>query len=427
MQFIYKNSSLLSENKIKETAQSIWPYIKSLKKIKPNNYEASESSINLPSDKSILNQIKAVVQKIDIKGLKYVVVLGLGGSNLGAKAIYDSLLGYKDLFESNYFPKLLFCDTNDPEYTSKLVEFLKKNIKKSSELIINYISKSGSTTEASANFEIFVDNLKSKLKDVSSRVIITTDQDSKLWNMAKEKNIPTLSIPKTVGGRYSIFSAVGLLPLLLGNVNIQALLDGAQDVISACLSENPLENPALISASILYLQAKEGKNINDNFFFHLEHESLGKWYRQLMGESIGKDGKGITPTVSIGSTDLHSVAQLYFGGPRDKITTFIWSKKSANDLTVPNKLLFPIITNIQNKKLSEIMSAIREGVKISYLNQKMPYTEIVLDDLSEKSLGQFMQFKMIEIMYLAKLLQVNAFDQPHVELYKIETKKLLNG
>jgi glucose-6-phosphate isomerase len=185
----------------------------------------------------------------------------------------------------------------------------------------------------------------------------------------------------------------------------------------------------------MYFHAQNGRTISDSFFFAPQLESIGKWYRQLMAESIGKENDlqgnivhaGITPTVSVGSTDLHSVGQLYLSGPRDKTTTFIYTTNEPAMVAVPSTLQFPLVEGIENKKLRDIMKAILEGVKIAYKKQELPFMEVALETITEQSLGEFLQLKMIEIMYLGKLFNINTFDQPHVELYKVETKRILNG
>lgn len=134
----------------------------------------------------------------------------------------------------------------------------------------------------------------------------------------------------------------------------------------------------------------------------------------------------MTPTVSIGSTDLHSVTQLYLGGPRDKVTTFV-SAASEDKISVPQSMGYPtLVPQIAGKSLAEVMGAILKGTIAAYKNKSIPFTQITLDDLSEYSFGEFLQFKMIEMMLLSNLLGVNAFDQPHVELYKKETKRFLS-
>jgi glucose-6-phosphate isomerase len=253
-----------------------------------------------------------------------------------------------------------------------------------------------------------------------------------LWEQAGAKNIARLAIPKPVGGRFSVLSAVGLFPLATIGVDIVALCEGATSMRNESIAEG---SHAAISASLLAYFRAQGKTISDNFFFHPELESLGKWYRQLMGESVGKAQSladetvhtGITPTISLGSTDLHSVGQLYLGGPRDKFTTFVYTEHTV-DITVPAERVFPeLIPAITQKSAKTILEAILEGVKIAYQKAELPYMELVMEQIDERSIGAFLQFKMIEMMYLGHLLNVNTFDQPSVEAYKIETKKILEG
>jgi len=243
-----------------------------------------------------------------------------------------------------------------------------------------------------------------------------------------------LTIPKQVGGRYSVLSAVGLFPLCALGVDIDALHQGASDIRSYCLNDDLAHNPAAQSAAVVAYHHQSGKIISDTFVFNSELESLGKWYRQLLGESIGKehdvDGNqvftGITPTVSVGSTDLHSVGQLYLGGPKDKLTTFVYSTDESQKLLVPNERTFSSVVEMVNgKTTNDVMSAILEGVKIAYNKQQVPFMSVELASITPYEIGAFMQFKMMEMMYLGKLLNVNPFDQPNVESYKLETKRIL--
>ena len=173
--------------------------------------------------------------------------------------------------------------------------------------------------------------------------------------------------------------------------------------------------------------------IHNSFFFNPELEALGSWYRQLMGESIGKmhdrEGqevyRGITPIISLGSADLHSMAQLYFGGPRDKFTNFIYAPSKIRSCRVPNKQHFTLTEGIEGRSFDELMEAILEGVKAAYEENRLPYLDIRLQELSEWAIGEYMQFRMLEMMYLANMLNVNAFDQPQVEDYKKHMKCLL--
>ncbi len=424
MKFLYKDSALFEEKNILETANKLSEYISHLNDVaKKNNYEDAEASINLPFDDELLTKVSNLKEKKITENLKYILVIGIGGSNLGTKAIYDSVFGYYDLLEKNRYPKIIFLDTQDGAVLSKTKNLI-NGLSSKEEILINAISKSGGTTETAANLEVIYEALKNKFGEIDDRIVVTTDENSKMQKAAEVKKIEFLNLPKNVGGRYSVFSAVGLFPLIVAGLDIVKLRRGAQNMRDVCLKKE--DNPAAISASIIYLHYKQGKNINDNFIFMPQLESLGKWYRQLQGESLGKDGKGTTPTVSIGSTDLHSVGQLYLGGPKDKITTFTYGEGEKDQVLVPQKTDFNLVYAIAGKPIKKIIDAITHGVKKAYQNQRLPFMEVVLKDASEESLGEFMQFKMIETMYLGSLMGVNAFDQPQVELYKTETKKILS-
>ena len=398
-----------------------------------HEYEDKYGSINLPNDYDMVKKIKNLIEIKKKLNPKYIIVIGIGGSNLGTLAIQEALLGkYYNLKDSNI--KIFYADTVDSDQLNDIIDIIEPALKKGEKILINCISKSGGTTETISNFEIFIDTIKKYIKEYKKYIIVTTDEDSKFWRFAKEKGFDVLGIPKNVGGRYSIFSSVSLFPLGLIGLNIDKILEGALAMRDICLSLDIDKNIASRSACYIYKYYKMGFNIHDLFLFSPDFESIGKWYRQLIGESIGKeynkDNKqifcGITPTVSIGSTDLHSMAQLYLGGPYDKFTTFIRINKNKSTLKLPNFDEYStLVKNIQQKKISEIMDAIFYGTKKSYKNGKRPFLEIVFPDKYESSIGQFLQYKMIEIMYLGFLLNVNPFDQPNVEDYKNETKSVL--
>jgi len=401
------------------------PYITQCKKvIDLQDYTSAEASLCLPSDKKIVSDVMAMVDKKKTSNLRYIIVVGIGGSNLGSKAIYDALYGSTDQFMPERYPKMIFLDTIDAKTYKALFAFLMKNVIKEDEFLISIISKSGGTTESLVNAEILLSDIKKSFSQWKKRCVIITDTNSKLWIEGKRLGIDILDIPKKVGGRYSIFSAVGLFPLAVAGVDIQSLMKGAETMRNNCTLHSN-ENISRISAIFQYVYLQKGRTTHTSFYFHPELESLGKWYRQLTGESVGKEKKGITPLVSMGSVDHHSMVQLYFGGPPDKTTEIIYSTKTE-DYPIPKDSLFPSLSTTEGKNTSEVMSAIQKGTVSAYKLQNEPYFEIVLDGINEYELGSYMQYKMMEIMYLAHLMQINAFDQPQVELYKIETKKILS-
>lgn len=408
----------------KEEKNTLSPYIDHCKHvISAIDYTSPEASLCLPSDKIILSQVEEMVKEKKSPLLKYIITIGIGGSNLGTKAVYDALYGGMDVYSPERYPKMIFLDTIDPKLNKAFSEFVSKNINNENEFIISIISKSGTTTEPLVNAEILIETIKKKIKNWKSRCVIITDTHSALWNEATRLEMDILDIPKQVGGRYSVLSAVGLFPLAMAGIDIRSLLQGAKQMRDVCLEEST-ENHALKSSIFQYLHWKKGRITHNSFYFHPELESLGKWYRQLMGESIGKEKKGITPLVSIGSVDHHSMVQLYWGGPQDKTTEIVYSQKMS-ECFVPSEPLFPMLISTKGRNVSEIVSAIQKGTSIAYENQHEPYFEIIFDEINTFEMGGYMQYKMLEIMYIAKLLAINAFDQPQVELYKTETKKIL--
>lgn len=426
MKFLFDHS-LVSAAEIEPYIATLDTYQKHLIRVmNEGGYTSPESSINLPADDTLLDTVQAMIDRFSADQLRLVVVIGIGGSNLGTKAIYDAMRGYYDTLGNDHLPKMIFLDTQDEGVLHHTIALMKKS-QDAGEFCINVISKSGGTTETMTNFEIVYHELASLFPTLSERIVVTTDEGSPLYDRAVARGVKTLSIPKLVGGRFSVFSAVGLFPLGLAGFSLNRLRHGAGNMRDMCGKNTYREgNPAMESAVRLFLSAQKGFVMNDNFIFIPALESLGKWYRQLMGESVGKDGKGITPTVSIGSNDLHSVVQLYLSGPKNKLTTFIWAGESER-VSVPKNAYFGLVPAISEKSVHDIMSAIIEGTKIAYRNQQLPYMEAYFENISEETMGEFLQMKMFEMMYLGHLMGVNTFDQPGVELYKIETKRILQG
>jgi glucose-6-phosphate isomerase len=408
------------------------PYVELLKEVaEMGQYLIPESSINLPTDARVVREVETMVAKKVTPALRYIFVIGIGGSNLGTKAIYDAL---------NAVPhegrELVFIDTVNASLLQS-AKIIISTLATAEELLLVSISKSGGTSETLANTEILIELGFTKWgNDIKERLVVITDEDSEFEGSAIARGVDVLSMPKIVGGRFSVFTAVGLFPLAALGVPIAKLLEGATEVRISCLNADMNFNPAAQSALVAYQAYQHGQIVHDTFVFDAELESLGKWYRQLLGESIGKTvagegdtGKvGIVPTVSIGSTDLHSVGQLYLGGPARTLTTFVYSATDDYSFTTPTERLFEALApTATGKTTRQILDAILSGTKVAYNNQSLPFMEITLDGINPHELGAFMQFKMIEMMYLGRLFGVDAFNQPAVELYKVETKRILEG
>ena len=432
---ILYDDALVPKDQILKIAEEIKPEIERVREALSKGYEDDRASVNLLDDEEMLNTVKRTIEEKLRLEPKCLIVIGIGGSNLGTIAVQEAILG--KLYNLSSPPmNVLYADTVDPNLIYSIMKIVEPVLRRDDNVLLNVVSKSGITTETVANFRILLDMLRKYKKDYKDYIVATCDRDSKLWNLAVKKGFAALEIPRKVGGRYSVFSPVGLFPLGLLGIHIRDLLNGARQMRNACVDMDLERNPAAIIASIQFAHYKNGKNISDFFFFSSDLESLGKWCRQLIAESLGKEfnrngervNVGITPTISIGSTDLHSVAQLYLGGPYDKLTTFVSIKDSRPPLHVPGMDEYSdLVQGIDGKSLKEILNAILEGTKEAFRKDKRPFIEISLPDKSEGSIGQFMQLKMIETMYLGHLLNVNPFDQPDVEKYKRETRRILAG
>jgi glucose-6-phosphate isomerase len=214
-----------------------------------------------------------------------------------------------------------------------------------------------------------------------------------------------------------------LLPLSLAGLEIEELRRGAREARERSLEP---DGPAARAAAALHENYEQGRGIHDMFVFSKELESLGKWFRQLTAESLGKDGDngatGITPLVSVGSVDLHSMQQLYMGGPDDKVHSLV-SVGSDHSVDIPS--IDGLDKGPEGMNQEHLMDAIEQGVEEAFSEAGIPFIQVGLDDRSEVEVGAFLQHKMIETMILGRLLEVNAFNQPNVESYKQATRDIL--
>ena len=421
--------TLVPEDELKLAEEKLSTEIVAMNNATLTAYESNYASINLSLDFKMRESVKSLALRMN--DAEAIVVIGIGGSNLGTIAVHEAING--KFYNINHKPKVFFADTVDTDSMSSIISIITSYLQNGKRVILNVISKSGGTTETIANFEVLLAVLQKYRPDYKKDVVVTTDEDSAFWHVAKNEGFEVLGMPKKVGGRYSVFSAVGLFPLAILGVNIDELHKGAADMRNECLKSFD-KNPAAISAASQYHHYTRGKNISDTFLFVSDFESIGKWYRQLMGESIEKEYDkshqnrvlcGITPTVSVGSTDLHSMAQLYLGGPYDKFTTFVILKKDSG-LIVPNMPVYDsLVPFIQNKSLPVLMNAIIAGVQTAFREQHRPYCTVILPNRSAATIGALLQWKMMEMIYLGALLGVDPFDQPNVEQYKIETKRIM--
>lgn len=429
--FRYKETCAVDDAAIEKLGAKLQPEIKRVAAAWANGYDSEYASLGLPHDHAMISRVEeAVAQKLALKPVALVVV-GIGGSNLGARAVYEAL---NEVGDTSDMP-VYWADTVDSDYIARIYAHVETELKAGHSIILAIISKSGTTTESVANAELFLSLLATyKKNDVHRFVVVISDEGSALWKLAQSKEFTCLAIPQLVGGRYSVFSAAGLFPLAMLGVDIKALSQGANKARELCTSSDISINMAAIRASILCDQYRQGIRVHDLFVFGIELRATGNWYRQLMGESIGKvydrTGKkvsvGFVPTVSVGSIDLHSVGQLYLSGPRITSTRFIAAKKCHKKVVVPAMVEFDsLVPHLQGKSFAAIMNAIIEGTQRAYKKDGRPFVTLEVPELSAYYCGQMMQVAMVEMMYLGFLFNINPFDQPQVELYKKETREIL--
>ena len=388
-------NSLVEEGLIKSIVEKLSVYVNELKNPKR---ESPEYCVKLPFDEDNIKKVMETRQKFD-GNIKYVICIGIGGNSNGTKAIYDAVCGYYDVLEPRRFPKIIFLETVDEAYLNKTVKLLQIQKVKKEEVVFILASKSGTTTETLYNYNL----LKNLIGWIDERLVIITSPQTPLWQKAKSQNIPLLEIPGNISGRFSVFTGVGLLPLALVNIDILKVLEGAMETFH--------NDSALVSAVTIFLNVKKGFTVDNLFVFHPRLESLAKYYREFIGESLGKAGNTIKPEVTVGTQDLHSVYQMFMGGHKNEFFTLV----KVNEDREKAKLA------ISSKTLDAVYTAVKESFKSKHI----PFMELTLEDFSEKTLGAFIQHKMLETLYLAKLFNVNAFNQPDIEEYKLRTAEIL--
>jgi len=413
----YKNRLGFSEKFIIKTSERLLPYFQKIKKIlKEKNNQEPESFLNL--EVVNLKKIQTVAYE-KTKSVKFLILIGIGGSISATQAIYEVLK--KEFISYKNFLQPIFLDNLSALSLKETFDFLKKQ--KSKEILIVLVSQSGKTLESLINFNVLAQFLKKEKKQFENRSVIITEKNSLLWQIAEKKNFTLLEIPKAVSGRYAVFSNVSLFPLAALGINLYKFIAGAKTMRDRCLKEK--NNPALMLAAFLFFNAKKGKTIVDYFFFEPALEFLRNWQKQLVAESLGKNKYGLTPTISLGPRDLHSLFQLSLAGPKNKATVFVSCFSSFKIFIKILPEFEKTIPFLKKKSVSEIVEAIFESVKNVYAKKNLPFVEIVLPKINEFYLGQFLMLQMMSIIFLAQLLKVNAFNQPAVALYKTKVLKML--
>jgi len=390
---------------------------------------------DLPYNQDYPRDVKAMAA--EIRGCENFVVLGIGGSALGNIALQTALNPYMyniDCAQRSGNPRLFVFDNVDPMQLGSFLGWVGDKLDKT---VFNVISKSGRTAETAAQFSIITQLLKDKLGDEGFRrqVVATTDpRAGTLRKIADSAKLRTLVVPDGVGGRFSVLSPVGLLSAAVCGIDIDQLLAGARQMDEKVSKEDFLANPAAINAAINWHFYNRGKPISVMMPYSYALKDLSDWYRQLWAESLGKTkdlaGKdvfvGPTPVKALGTTDQHSQVQLYREGPNDKLFTFLQVKNFAQDLAMgPAPKVAPELGYLAGRKMSTLLNSEKLATEYALLHDKRPCMTVLFDQIDASTIGQFIYLFEVTTSIAGLLFNINAYDQPAVELGKEATFALM--
>lgn len=385
--------------------------------------------LELPTnyDKKEFARIKKAAKKIK-KESDILVVIGIGGSYLGARAVIESLTNTfynMQTDKQRKFPQILYAGNNlSPNYINDLINYIGNK-----DFSVNVISKSGTTTEPGIAFRIFREILENKygIDEARSRIYVTTDKEKgALKTLSDEEGYERFVIPDNVGGRYSVLTAVGLLPIATAGIDIDKLMEGAR-IAKERFNDSDLKyNDCYKYAVVRNIMYKLYKNIEILVNYEPKMHYFTEWWKQLFGESEGKEQKGIFPAGVDFTTDLHSMGQYIQEGRRNLFETVITIKTPESNITVnADEDNLDGLNYLAGKDLDYINKKAMEGTIKAHVDGDVPNVVIELEKLDELSIGELIYFFEKSCAMSCMLLEVNPFNQPGVEEYKKNMFKLL--
>ena len=382
----------------------------------PNNYDKSEFS-----------RIKKAAKKIK-KESDILVVIGIGGSYLGARAVIESLTSsfYNNLSaKQRKYPEILYVGNNlSPNYINELIEYIGNK-----DFSVNVISKSGTTTEPAIAFRIFREILENKygIDEARSRIYATTDKEKgALKTLAQNEGYEQFIVPDNVGGRYSVLTAVGLLPIAVAGISIDKLMEGARIARDRYDDPNLKYNECYQYAVVRNILNKLYKNIEILVNYEPKMHYFTEWWKQLYGESEGKDKKGILPVGVDNTTDLHSMGQYIQDGRRNLFETVINVKTPKSDIKInEDEDNLDGLNYLAGKSLDYVNKKAMEGTVEAHVMGDVPNLGITIDKLDEENMGELIYFFEKSCAMSGLILGINPFNQPGVEEYKKNMFRLL--
>ena len=390
--------------------------------------------MNLGYNEETLWYVKEFASQIRGK-FENILVLGIGGSALGGIAVTEALLKpFWNLLtpeQRDNYPRIFFLDNIDPDTINGLLQIL--DLKKT---LVNVITKSGSTAETMSQFMIVKNILEQELgAEYRNNVVATTDKKTGiLRQIAEQEGYKTFVVPDDVGGRFSVFSAVGLLPFAMLGLDIDAMLSGIKDMDLALKNTNINENIAAQNALIHYLMdTQKGKNLSVMMPYSSRLKYVSDWYVQLWAESLGKNKDnngndvniGPTPIKALGTTDQHSQIQLYNEGPNDKVINFIRVKEFDTTLEIPRIFEYTGIGYLGGKTINQLINAEADSTRVALSDYSRPTITITLDKVDAYNVAQLLYMLEVQTAIAGELYNINTFNQPGVEQAKNYTYALM--
>ena len=377
---------------------------------------------------SLITDCEAIRDDWKGKGVDLVVVIGIGGSYLGAKCALEALSHNfsKQLSAKKDAPEIVFAGNNlSEEYISELMDLVQER-----NVACVVISKSGTTTEPAVAFRIIKQYIETRYGKAAAanRIVAVTDaKRGALKSLSTQEGYRTFVIEDNVGGRFSVLTPVGILPIVLGGFDIRAMLKGAAEMEAACAVASE-ENPAVQYAAMRnLLYAEYGKKIEILVSFNPKFQYLGEWWKQLYGESEGKDGKGIFPASVLFTTDLHSMGQYIQDGERMLMETVVTVEKASRSVIIESdEQNLDGLNFLAGKHVEECNAMAELGTKLAHIDGGVPQLGVSVEKIDEYNLGQLFYFFEKACGISAYILGVNPFNQPGVEAYKKNMFALLN-
>ena len=421
-----------------EPAQGMAAFTKKLASTRGTGWEVWRDLPFPPAKDQYVSATKDIASRYEGK-VNNLVVLGIGGSALGNIALQNALNPSTYNLTSNEkrrTPRLFVLDNVDPAFFSSTLSFILDDDPTLERTLFNVISKSGETAETAAQFMIIRDLLNSKLGDrAKDHIVAITDANKgTMRTICDAEGYATLPVPDGVGGRFSVLSPVGLFSAHMTGIDIDALLDGAADMDAACSQENMQDNPAAMLAFLLIeLGTRKGKTNHVLMPYCNALYSMADWFRQLWAESLGKkqdlQGEtvytGMTPIKALGATDQHSQVQLYREGPNDKVIGLIDVVDQAGDVDIPTGMNVDAIKYLEGSTLGKLLAAEKRATEYALVESQRPNFTITFPTLDAYHVGQFIAMWEIATSYAGLLLNIDAYDQPAVELGKQATFGLM--